>query len=554
MYVIIPASDMEVSLIPLSKPKCKTLVPINGKPVLQYILDELYSYQSHIDEVIIVKRDISDIQDYIKYNKQNDFFLTKIHCVNRETYNAPDASLIDDFYAGMEYLVDKLKVRPSEILLWSADELVFDSKKLTDLTLPSFMCSYKKDTVKIYRFNEFPYVVNTLIDLREDTKEHTMADFLKHYQRATGKLSVLENFGDYRVWDDRTSYYRLQADLLEKSEHTNVKLEIDFIHHTLTKTNKYIDDDFISYSENEKIRDVQYTLWSEANFLEEATPEQSVFLPEYIDRGVNKRGEYCDYVTEEFVSGTTLDSLLMNEDISEDTWRFILERLVTVLREDFHKDALEGEEVWNSFVPAKIRNNFIKEKRELVDYALNELAKYYSEENLKDNYYVMRNNDVAEWKMFFDKFFEMYEKNCTHDNIIYNFTCDRKVHNNLLLSNIVYDTFTNRMTLINPTSRNLDIVDKKRDFVTLFMSGLGLSAIEHSKFVEDCKEMTISSIVQNRMNTFLDVLSDLCEDAEYLRMYAVCEMFLYVYKTRDVNLLKYLSQLRTSLYFRMITT
>lgn len=66
MYVIIPASDMETSMLPLSKPLCKTLVPINGKPVLQYILDELYSYQSDIDEVIIVKRDASDIRDYIK--------------------------------------------------------------------------------------------------------------------------------------------------------------------------------------------------------------------------------------------------------------------------------------------------------------------------------------------------------------------------------------------------------------------------------------------------------------------------------------------------------
>ena len=556
MYVIIPASDMETSILPLSKPLCKTLVPINGKPVLQYILDELYSYQSDIDEVIIVKRDASDIRDYIKYNKQNDFFLTKVHCVDvKEHRYTPchETAILEDFYAGVEYLVDTLKVPYSEILLWSADELIFDSKKLTDLSLDSFICSYKKNAVKVYRFDEFPYVVNILIDLKEDPKTNTIEDFLRLYGNATRKLSILENFGDYKVWNTRSDYYALQSELLEKSEHTTLNLDIDLTHHKITKTNKFLEDDFISYSENERNRDIQYDLWSEANFLENATPEQSVFLPEYIDRGVNKRGEYCDYVTEEFVAGTTLESLLINEDITEDNWRMILQRIKTVLCDDFHRNDLEGDEVWNEYVPQKTRKKFLEEKREFAFAALEDLQRFFCAENVRENYYILRRNDVAEWKMFFDKFFEEYENNLTQDNIIYNFTCDRKVHNNLSMKNIIYDTFTNRMVFINPTSRNLDIVDKNKDYASLYMCAMGLSAIDSKKFIEDCKEITISKVAQERMNVCLDILNDLFDNSEYLMMYALYEMFLIAHKKKDAYLLKYISQLRTSLYFDMLT-
>ena len=243
----------------------------------------------------------------------------------------------------------------------------------------------------------------------------------------------------------------------------------------------------------------------------------------------------------------------INEDITEDNWRMILQRIKTVLCDDFHRNDLEGDEVWNEYVPQKTRKKFLEEKREFAFAALDDLQRFFCEENVRENYYVLRRNDVAEWKMFFDKFFEEYENNLTQDNIIYNFTCDRKVHNNLSMKNIIYDTFTNRMVFINPTSRNLDIVDKNKDYASLYMCAMGLSAIDSKKFIEDCREITISKVAQERMNVCLDILNDLFDNSEYLMMYALYEMFLIAHKKKDAYLLKYISQLRTSLYFDMLT-
>jgi hypothetical protein len=121
------------------------------------------------------------------------------------------------------------------------------------------------------------------------------------------------------------------------------------------------------------------------------------------------------------------------------------------------------------------------------------------------------------------------------------------------MKNIIYDTFTNRMVFINPTSRNLDIVDKNKDYASLYMCAMGLSAIDSKKFIEDCREITISKVAQERMNVCLDILNDLFDNSEYLMMYALYEMFLIAHKKKDAYLLKYISQLRTSLYFDMLT-
>ena len=66
----------------------------------------------------------------------------------------------------------------------------------------------------------------------------------------------------------------------------------------------------------EKSREVQYNLWSEGDFLESTSVEQKVFLPHFIERGINKRGYYCDTLIQEFVCGTALSSLLVNGDLS----------------------------------------------------------------------------------------------------------------------------------------------------------------------------------------------------------------------------------------------
>ena len=555
MYVIIPASSMETALVSMSEPMCKTLVPINRKPVLQYILDELYSYQAFIDEIIIVKDDVSDIEEYLKYNKQDDFFLTKIHCLNGKNYTQPntaETSFFDDFYTGMEHLVDDLKVRESEVLVWSADELVFDSRRLIDQTIGSFVCSYKNKPIKIYRFDDWVNTVNNLVLLKRDGQPHTIQDFLNKYKRNVD-VTILRDFGSYKVWDNKVDYYKLQSELIATSEYSSVFVDIDLVKEQITKTNKYQNLDY-SYTNNELSRAVQYNLWSEADFINKSDDEQGIFLPKLIEQGVNQRGEYCHYVVEEFIYGNSLDAILLNEKVTEENWNFILSKIVSILKEVFHNDDLEDDdELYHSYVPKKIREKHIDEYRDSLNNTLSELSSFFSKENQRTNYYFLSHNEIVEWKMFFDEFFDAYIKNSTKDDLIYNGTCGRLVHSNLFFENIVYDTFANNMTFINPRSRSYDIVNKNKDFATLYLSCYcGLDALLNGRYTTNYKEITISQPVQQQMDYCLSVLDELFDDVEFLRMYAIILMFEMANSNKlttekKVALLRYASQLKLSL-------
>lgn len=561
MYVIIPASDMETTLVPMSKPMCKTLVPINGKPVLQYILDELYSYQAYVDEIVIVKNDVSDIEEYLKYNKQDDFFLTKIHCINGKDYKHfvnPDYNFLDDIYTAVEFLVDEMNASPSEILIWSADELVFNSKRLTDTSTGSFFCMNDLKEVKIYRFDYFVGVVNTLVYLKNDKLPHNIKDFIESYG-AKDKLSCLTDFGDYKEWKDRTAYYQLQTALMQEDDHASVKIEVDLDKEVITKINKYVDEPY-SFDIMEKSRSVQYDLWSEANFLESATSEQSVFLPRFIERGINKRGFYCDTLTQEFVCGSTLSSLLINSDISKEGWSNLMNKIVSVNKEVFHKDSLEDDdELYHSYVPKDKRKFYIEELSDRMNAVLHSLSQTFTKENECFNYYSLSNNDIAEWKMFFELFIKECEKNITKDTLIYNGSCDRLVHNNLLFENIIYDTFTNKITFINPRSRKWDVLDKNRDFARLYLSAYaGYDALVDYKYSERNGVITLSEKVRTNMEMCEDALDEIFEGTKtYLKLYALFLMLEIAMSDslsmdRRVSLLKYASQLKKRFIFKVI--
>lgn len=553
MYVIIAASEMETSLVPLSKPICKTLVPINGKPILQYILDELYSYQADIDKIVIVKRNIQDIQEYLKYSLQDDFFRTKIHCVNIDS-TINEFSFFSDFYTGVEFLVDTLKVKSSEILLWSADELVLRSRKLVDLTTGSFCCSYNKNPVKIYRFDEFAYVVNTLVTLHNDGKPHTIQDFLDLY-KMTSDVSILEDFGSYKVWNTQLDYYKVQSEFIQNDVYNSIVIDIDVDKEQITKTNKYVNYDY-SYSINELSRNVQYKLWSEANFLDLANKEQSIFLPEIISQGVNKRGEYCDWITEELIQGTTLESLLLCEEISKENWYSIFEKIVDVLQQTFHIDELEDDdELYSSYVSKKVRERYVEDVRKISLEIISELQDEFSYDNRFDNYFYIDCNTIAEWKMFLDDFMPEYEKYADKDTIIYNGTCERLVHNNLTFDNILYDTFNTQLHFINPRSRQWEIVDKNRDYAMLYLSCYcGLSALKYGLFSESDNVITIAYPIHEKMLDCVYILDDFIDNNKFIKMYSILlllscasEKNKYPVEQR-VSMLKYARQLKNSYY------
>jgi hypothetical protein len=109
------------------------------------------------------------------------------------------------------------------------------------------------------------------------------------------------------------------------------------------------------------------------------------------------------------------------------------------------------------------------------------------------------------------------------------------------------------MTFINPRSRSYDIVNKNKDFATLYLSCYcGLDALLNGRYTANYKEITISHPVQQQMDCCLSVLDELFDDVEFLRMYAIILMFEMANSNKlttekKVALLRYASQLKLSL-------
>ena len=70
---IIPLAGLGTRLLPLTSIFAKELLPMNGKPGIQYILDECI--EAGIKEVVFI---ISDKKKIIKKYFYNDFFFRKI--------------------------------------------------------------------------------------------------------------------------------------------------------------------------------------------------------------------------------------------------------------------------------------------------------------------------------------------------------------------------------------------------------------------------------------------------------------------------------------------
>ena len=70
---IIPLAGLGTRLLPLTSVFAKELLPINGKPGLEYIIDECI--EAGIKEIIFI---ISNKKIMIKNYFNNDFFLKKL--------------------------------------------------------------------------------------------------------------------------------------------------------------------------------------------------------------------------------------------------------------------------------------------------------------------------------------------------------------------------------------------------------------------------------------------------------------------------------------------
>lgn len=544
MYIIIPASEMTQSNT------LKTLECVSGLPILQHILDELYSYQEHVDKIVIPTQDIKAVQEYIDYSVTDEFLRTKICVINGKT-----PTIEGNMYAAVEHLVDCLHVKHGYVLVWNGSTLVKDTFKLTDLTEGSFVCTQNKLPIGIYRFDDITYLVNILVKFSFDNIDNSMNDILREYY-LNDEIKMLENFGTYYDWQSADGYFKAEADFNEASEHSKVLVKIDREKQTLSKHNKFADLPY-SHEVHQKSKKVQAMLFGEQDFLSKADAEQALYLPHLVSIGITLAGEYLDDITEEWIPYQKLDSFLVNSSLSDKEWSEVLNKIVKVLSEVFHKDGMEYDEMIDSIVPKKIRNQRLIAFRERAEGELETLQKMFCEGFWDEYYYTLSNNDVAEWNMFFDKLFELQERMVTQENTLYQGVCERRVHGSLSFDNIAYDKATGHMKFLNPHYKAVSIMHTLQDYAYLYTSCfVGIHALERGKYKNLNGSITLQQSIKETMDACTRKLDYILgsEIAEVCKMLSIYIIFSNVANgvydaPTSIAVMKFLNQLRTDLYW-----
>lgn len=544
MYIIIPASEMTQSNT------LKTLECVSGLPILQHILDELYSYQEHVDKIVIPTQDIKAVQEYIDYSVTDEFLRTKICVINGKT-----PTIEGNMYAAVEHLVDCLHVKHGYVLVWNGSTLAKDTFKLTDLTEGSFVCTQNKLPIGIYRFDDITYLVNILVKFSFDNIDNSMNDILREYY-LNDEIKMLENFGTYYDWQSADGYFKAEADFNEASEHSKVLVKIDREKQTLSKHNKFADLPY-SHEVHQKSKKVQAMLFGEQDFLSKADAEQALYLPHLVSIGITLAGEYLDDITEEWIPYQKLDSFLVNSSLSDKEWSEVLNKIVKVLSEVFHKDSAEYTEIADSIVPKKIRNQRLIAFRERAKGELEALQKMFCEGFWDEYYYTLSNNDVAEWNMFLDKLFELQERMVTQENTLYQGVCERRVHGSLSFENIAYDKATGHMKFLSPHYKAVSIMHTLQDYAYLYTSCfVGIHALERGKYKNLNSSITLQQSIKETMDACTRKLDYILgsEIAEFCKMLSIYIIFSNVANgvydaPTSIAVMKFLNQLRTDLYW-----
>lgn len=329
--LVIPAAGEATRLRPLTSNTSKAMVRVNGKPTIDYIIEQAFGL-AEIDEIVIVDGRLTDIRDYCAKKYPG------IKFVRQERLNGPRFA-ID---LGIKALDDPSK----PVVVWLGDAIVLD--RTLELGTNFLLCKevddhsswcmwdgrsfYNKPNhtvpngvalVGVYSFSDGIRALESF----GMTDGPEISDALQYY--------CSENFARVMTnqWYDigqLSTYHRTSAALLDRKARAFNRLKYDHELGTITKTPDYHD------------RNSMETLRSEIEWYSNLTPSQECFVPRVYS--TDSEYELCM----SFESGTLLSDLMLYEDLTESTWEYILDKIFRIKLKYFN-DTCRSTEFVESF-------------------------------------------------------------------------------------------------------------------------------------------------------------------------------------------------------------
>ena len=419
--LIIPAAGLATRLRPITAHTSKAMVLVNGKPIISYILDR---YKKFYDQIIIVHGKNNDLPDYIKKNYIDDcVFLTE-----QQEARGP----LDAVYSA--WLCPGIKIEGS-VTVWLGDTIVMDynpeeernspfvvagkvddwsrwcmvdlygnmydkpeKKPLTDLALvgiyynPSFIDSLK--------------VIDDIISSGIRVKgEFQLSQWLEKFQNSVIQTEEWFDCGDI------ASLYESSGRLLKYNSRPDNTITYDHAKNTITKSGKRVYNECLWYK-NIPLS-ARYCVPQVFN-LDESVPSYEM----------------------EHLSGTPLDSFFVFQNITDDTYIYILDKVVGLYHDNFYQQS-------NSVVSYESLENmlFFKNIKRVMEY-----GKYGIPSREIFHYISYATSILTDYSLDF-----LRRESC--------------IHGDLHLGNIIFDVNIGKMKFIDPRGEWNGEVTHKGSFI-----------------------------------------------------------------------------------------
>lgn len=335
LSVIIPAAGKATRMRPLSSSVSKAMVPVNGKPIISYIIDHLFKIADPV-EIVIVQNELGDIENFVKNAYPNLYQDKKIKFAFQPVPEGP----LQAIYLGNE----KIEKTDYPVLVWLGDTIClepsFDFTRNFLVTSPvqDFQrwclvdenCNFydkpdvpprtDKALIGIYYFNNAKVYQKSLEKGMSHPKykeEYQIASLLDSYLEA-GQFFELEVTSEWFDCGELHTYYESKAKLLSRSSRAFNHIQVDTFMGTVTKTS----------NDKEKTDKIEM----EKQWFLALPSKSSLFVPRVLH---SPKGTLL--MSQE--PGTPLNETWLYEDLRYDIWTKIIDKVLKIHNDVFSKDA-----------------------------------------------------------------------------------------------------------------------------------------------------------------------------------------------------------------------
>jgi len=319
--VIIPAAGLATRMKPLSKGVSKAMIPVNGRPLISYVIEQIFQ-DADVNEVVIVENEIGDIYEFVTrvYPTLNikcvvqEEKLGPLHAISvghKEIENPKNAITV---WLGDTICLNQMAYRQDFLAVHSVEDphrwcLVDHSGQLYDK--PETPVATDLALIGIYNFcnrKAFNKALAKGMSHPTHKGEYQIAALLTDYMKSEGPMDLVIADEWYDCGELNT-YYESKARLLSKTARSFNNIEVDTFYGTVTKSSHDYDK--------------QVKIDAERNWFDGLTEKQSLFCPRILD---SQPGQ----LVMSMVPGTALNEVLVYDNLRTDIWHEIIRKILNI--------------------------------------------------------------------------------------------------------------------------------------------------------------------------------------------------------------------------------